>query len=375
LWLARDGADHLTSPHLTFTVDITPMRVLVCGGAGYIGSHTCVALAERGHTPVIVDNFCNSSPVVLDRIAQLSGRALESHHIDIRDADALRLLFAGGRFDAVIHFAALKSVGESCAKPLDYFDNNISGTISLLRAMRAAGVGRFVFSSSATVYGEPSALPIDESAPLSVTNPYGRTKLVAEQLIEDVCAADPGLNAISLRYFNPIGAHPSGLIGEAPNGTPNNLMPYLCQVAVGLRERLQVFGGDWPTIDGTGVRDYIHVMDLAHAHAHAIEALGRLDDSDLEAFVGDPLHGHRPINLGVGRGISVLELVRSFEAACGRAIAYEIVDRRPGDVAEVYADPRLADVLLGWRAELDVDAMCRDAWRWQSMNPNGYDVL
>ncbi|GAA4781076.1 UDP-glucose 4-epimerase GalE [Lysobacter hankyongensis] len=344
------------------------MRILVCGGAGYIGSHTCVVLAERGHEVVIADNFSNSAPAVLDRIARLIGRAPEAHRIDVRDADALARLFAADRsdaasFDAVIHFAALKSVGESCVRPLEYFDNNVSGTIALLRAMRAAGVGRLVFSSSATVYGAPSSLPIDESAPLSVTNPYGRTKLIVEQILEDACAADPGWRAISLRYFNPVGAHPSGLIGEAPSGVPNNLMPYICQVAVGLRERLQVYGGDWPTVDGTGVRDYIHVMDLAHAHAHAIEALGR---------ISDPLHGHRTINLGVGRGISVLELVRAFEAASGRAIPYEIVGRRPGDVAEVYADPRLADTLLGWRAERDVDAMCRDAWRWQSMNPAGY---
>jgi UDP-glucose 4-epimerase len=362
---------------LPFLLSRGSMRILVCGGAGYIGSHTCVVLAERGHEVVVADNFSNSSPAVLQRIARLTGRAPEAHHVDVRDADALARLFAAGRsdapgFDAVIHFAALKSVGESCAQPLEYFDNNISGTITLLRAMRATGVGRLVFSSSATVYGEPSSLPIDESAPLSVTNPYGRTKLIVEQLIEDACVADPQLCAISLRYFNPVGAHPSGLIGEAPSGVPNNLMPYICQVAVGKRDRLQVFGGDWPTIDGTGVRDYIHVMDLARAHAHAIEALGRLDVADPQAFMADPLHGHRAINLGVGRGISVLELVRAFEVASGRAIAHQIVDRRPGDVAEVYADPRLAEALLGWRAELDVDAMCRDAWRWQSMNPDGY---
>jgi len=337
------------------------MRVLVCGGAGYIGSHTCVVLAERGHEIVVVDNFSNSSPVVLDRLAGLIGHAPRTHRIDVRDTQAMTALLAAERFDAAIHFAALKSVGESCTQPLDYFDNNITGTLSLLRAMREAGLDRLVFSSSATVYGVPKSLPIDESAPLSVTNPYGRTKLVVEQLIEDVCAADARLRAISLRYFNPVGAHPSGSIGEAPSGVPNNLMPYICQVAVGKRERLQVFGGDWPTVDGTGVRDYIHVMDLARAHAHAIEAL---DEAPA---------GHRAINLGVGRGISVLELVRAFEAASGRAVPYEIVDRRTGDVAEVYADPRLAEAALGWRAQLDVDAMCRDAWRWQSMNPNGYD--
>ena len=335
------------------------MRVLVCGGAGYIGSHTCVVLAERGHEVTIADNFCNSSPVVLDRLAQLTGRAPDVRNVDVRDAVALAALFAGQRFDAVIHFAALKAVGDSCERPLAYFDNNISGTISLLRAMRDAGVGRLVFSSSATVYGEPQSVPIDEDAPLSSTNPYGRTKLVMEQLIGDVCTADPGLQAISLRYFNPVGAHPSGLIGEAPSGVPNNLMPYICQVAAGKRERLQIFGGDWPTVDGTGVRDYIHVMDLARAHAHALEALKEV-------------RGHLPLNLGAGRGISVLQLVRAFEAASGRDIPYRIVDRRAGDVAEVYADPARAERLLGWRTELDVDAMCRDAWRWQSANPDGY---
>ena len=335
------------------------MRVLVCGGAGYIGSHTCVVLAERGHEVTIADNFCNSSPVVLDRLAQLTGRAPDARNVDVRDAVALAALFAGQRFDAVIHFAALKAVGDSCERPLAYFDNNISGTISLLRAMRDAGVGRLVFSSSATVYGEPQTVPIDEDAPLSSTNPYGRTKLVMEQLIGDVCAADPGLQAISLRYFNPVGAHPSGLIGEAPSGVPNNLMPYICQVAAGKRERLQIFGGDWPTVDGTGVRDYIHVMDLARAHAHALEAL-------------EEVRGHLPLNLGAGRGISVLQLLRAFEAASGRDIPYRIVDRRAGDVAEVYADPARAERLLGWRTALDVDAMCRDAWRWQSANPDGY---
>ena len=346
------------------------MRVLVCGGAGYIGSHTCVALAARGHEAVIVDNHVNSAPAVFDRLARLIGRAPEAHDIDVRDAAALGRLFAAGRFDAAIHFAALKSVGESVAKPLDYFDNNLGGTIALLRAMQAHGVPRLVFSSSATVYGEPERLPLDETARLSVTNPYGRTKLMAEQIVADACAADPRLSAISLRYFNPVGAHPSGLIGESPNGIPNNLMPYVCQVAVGLRPRLQIFGGDWPTIDGTGVRDYLHVVDLARAHVHAIEALAGEGGAAPEA--GHPLHGHTAINLGVGRGISVLELVRAFETASGRPIPYDIVDRRPGDVAEVYADPRLAERLLGWRAELGVDAMCRDAWRWQSMNPDGY---
>ena len=352
------------------------MRVLVCGGAGYIGSHTCVALAERGHEAVVVDNFCNSSPAVMARLQRIIGHAPSLHRVDVRDTEALAALFAGERFDAVIHFAALKAVGESCEKPLDYFDNNIAGTIALLKAMQGAGVRRLVFSSSATVYGDPASVPIDEDAALSATNPYGRTKLVMEQLIGDVCAADPAWQAISLRYFNPVGAHPSGLIGESPNGIPNNLMPYICQVAVGKRERLQVFGGDWPTVDGTGVRDYIHVMDLAQAHVRAVEALGQVEPHPRPGTPGPdahPLHGHSTINLGVGRGVSVLELVRAFEAASGQPVPYRIVDRRPGDVAEVWADASLAQRLLGWKAELDVARMCEDAWRWQSMNPDGYD--
>jgi len=347
------------------------MRILVCGGAGYIGSHTCVALVERGHTPVIADNFSNSVPAVLRRLERLVGRSLEAHRVDVRDAAAMDALMARGHFDAVVHFAALKSVGESCARPLEYFDNNIGGSVVLLKAMAAHGVSRLVFSSSATVYGQPERLPLDEAARLAVTNPYGRTKLVVEQLIDDACAADPRLAAISLRYFNPVGAHPSGLIGEAPNGTPNNLMPYICQVAQGLRAELEIFGGDWPTVDGTGVRDFIHVMDLARAHVDALDALGRLDSGVLED-VDAALRGHNTINLGVGRGVSVLELVRAFEAASGRRIPYRIVGRRPGDVAEVYADARLAEQLLGWKAELGVARMCEDAWRWQSQNPNGF---
>src|SRR5690606_12626568 len=259
----------------------------------------------------------------------------------------------------VVHFAALKAVGESCERPLDYFDNNITGTIHLLQAMRAAGVDKLVFSSSATVYGDPRQVPVKEDAALDVTNPYGRTKLVMEQLIGDLCAAEPAFRAALLRYFNPVGSHASGLIGEDPRGIPNNLMPYICQVAVGLRPKLSVFGGDWPTVDGTGVRDYIHVMDLARAHADAIDYLVREDRNVT-------------VNLGTGRGVSVLELVRAFAAASGREIPYEIVARRAGDVAEVYADPSLANELLGWRAELDIDAMCSDGWRWQSRNPDGY---
>lgn len=337
------------------------MRILVCGGAGYIGSHTCAVLAGRGHELMIADSFVNSSPVVLERLGGILGSIPPSRQVDLRDPHAVASLFAGQRFDAVIHFAALKAVGESCARPLAYFDNNICGTIHLLQEMREAGVGRLVFSSSATVYGDPDAVPVREDAPLRVTNPYGRSKLVMEQLIEDLCQHDPDFRAINLRYFNPVGAHPSGRIGEDPGGEPNNLMPYISQVAVGRRKRLAVYGGDWPTIDGTGVRDYIHVMDLARAHADALEFMLREDRS-------------ATINLGTGCGISVLELIRAFERASGRQVPYRIVDRRVGDVAEVYADPGLALELLGWRAELGVDAMCADAWRWQRMNPHGYAV-
>lgn len=335
------------------------MQILVTGGAGYIGGHTCVVLAERGHRVVIADNFANSSPLVLQRLERVIGAPLACERVDLRNKRELSALFGRHRFDAVVHFAALKAVGESCERPLDYFDNNISGTVNLLQAMRVAGVGQLVFSSSATVYGAPDDVPVREDAPLRVTNPYGRTKLVVEQLIADVCAADARFRAANLRYFNPVGAHASGLIGEDPSGVPNNLMPYLCQVAVGRRERLQVFGGDYPTVDGTGVRDYLHVSDLARAH---VDALEYLDDGK----------GSITVNLGTGRGVSVLQLVHAFEQACGREIPVDIVGRRAGDVAEVYADPTLARQLLGWRAVLDLDAMCRDAWRWQSLNPVGY---
>lgn len=335
------------------------MRILVCGGTGYIGSHTSVVLAGRGHDLVIADNFSNSSPRVLERLQAITGKAPAFERVDLRDRDATHGLLLGGGFDAVVHFAALKAVGESCEKPLDYFDNNITGTIHLLQAMQAAGTKRLVFSSSATVYGDPDRVPVREDAPLRVTNPYGRTKLVMEQLIADLCASDPVFHAAVLRYFNPVGAHPSGMIGEDPSGTPNNLMPYICQVAVGRRDRLSIFGGDWPTVDGTGVRDYIHVMDLARAHADALDTLQR----ERRGFT---------VNLGTGQGVSVLQLVQAFERASGKAVPYQIVARRAGDVAEVYADPSLARSLLHWRAEHDVDAMCRDAWRWQSTNPQGF---
>jgi len=335
------------------------MRVLVCGGAGYIGSHACTVLAARGHDLLVADSFVNSSPHVLGRLARIIGHPVPFRLADLRVRAEVDALFEGPAIDAVVHFAALKAVGESCERPLDYFENNISGTIHLLRAMQDAGVKRLVFSSSATVYGDPESVPVREDAALGSTNPYGRTKLVMEQLIGDLCEADPAFRAANLRYFNPAGAHPSGLIGEDPGGIPNNLMPYISQVAVGRRDRLRVFGGDWPTVDGTGVRDYLHVMDLARAHADAIDYLLREDRS-------------LTVNLGTGRGVSVLELARAFAQASGHDVPYEIVARRPGDVAEVYADPSLAHRLLGWRAELGIEAMCRDAWRWQSMNPEGY---
>ena len=335
--------------------------VLLTGGAGYIGSHTAVELVERGHQVVIVDNFSNSSPVVLDRLRQIVGRDLPCERGDIRDAAFMAAVLQRHAVDAVIHFAALKAVGESCEHPLRYFDNNISGTIRLLEVMREQGVETLVFSSSATVYGQPDSCPIREDAPLRVTNPYGRTKLVMEQLINDVCTAHPQFHAAILRYFNPVGAHASGLIGEDPAGIPNNLMPYVCQVAVGRRQQLSVFGNDYPTPDGTGVRDYIHVVDLARAHVAALDYL--LQEKQ-----------NLTVNLGTGRGISVLELVRAFERASGRTVPVEIAPRRPGDVAECYADPSLAHELLGWQAEYAVDRMCADAWRWQAQNPEGFKL-
>lgn len=336
-----------------------PLSILVCGGAGYIGSHTCVVLAERGHDLVIADNLANASPVVITRLEQLARVPIDLRCVDIRDRPALQGLLEERQFDVVIHFAALKAVGESCERPLEYFENNIAGTISLLQAMQATRVRRLVFSSSATVYGIPEQLPVREGAALDATNPYGRTKLVVEQLLGDLCRHDAQWRVASLRYFNPVGAHPSGMIGEDPSGPPNNLLPYVGQVASGRLGKLSIFGGDYPTIDGTGVRDYIHVMDLARAHADAIDYLMRADRSIT-------------VNLGTGRGVSVLEMVEAFRKASGRDIPYEIVARRPGDVAAVYADPTLANQLLGWQAEFDVEAMCRDAWLWQSLNPMGY---
>lgn len=334
-------------------------RLLVTGGAGYIGSHTAVALLEAGHEVVSLDNYSNSSPRALERVQRIAGRTLTAIEGDVRDAALLARLFAQQAFDGVIHFAALKAVGESVAKPLAYYDNNFGGTVALLQAMQAAAVQRFVFSSSATVYGAPEQLPITEQAPIRTTNPYGASKAMVEQVLRDLAAADAGWSVVSLRYFNPIGAHPSGEIGEDPNDIPNNLFPFICQVAAGKRERLAVFGSDWPTADGTGVRDYLHVVDLAAGHLRAFEYAQRQ-------------HGFTAVNLGTGRGVSVLQLVRAFESATGQAIPFSIVDRRPGDIAACWADPSAAEQLLGWRAERSVGQACADGWRWQSRNPDGY---
>lgn len=334
--------------------------ILVTGGAGYIGSHTVVELLAAGHELLILDNFSNSSPKVLERIAQISGKTPPVIDGDIRDAVLLQKLFATYPIASVIHFAGLKAVGESVEQPMRYYDNNVVGSLRLFEAMAKAGVHRLVFSSSATVYGDPHRVPIDESFPLQVTNPYGRSKLMIEDMLRDIGQADPKWRVALLRYFNPVGAHASGLIGEDPRGIPNNLMPYVAQVAVGRREALSVFGGDYPTPDGTGVRDYIHVVDLARGHLAALDALDRQP-------------GVVATNLGTGRGYSVLEVVAAFERASGKKVAYRIVDRRPGDVAACYADPARAKEMLGWLAERDIDTMCADAWRWQSANPSGFN--
>ena len=333
--------------------------ILITGGTGFIGSHTVVTLAEAGQPVVILDNLCNSSRKVLDRLAKLGASPLEFVQADIRDASALDALFARYDFAGVIHFAGLKAVGESVAQPLRYLENNVSGTLNLLQAMDRANVRRIVFSSSATVYGDPVSVPIPETAALTATNPYGRTKLMCEDALRELHAADPRWSIAILRYFNPVGAHESGLLGEAPNGIPNNLMPYITQVALGQREALQIFGNDYDTPDGTGVRDYIHVVDLALGHLAALRYL-----QDQQASI--------TVNLGTGRGVSVKELADTFAQVTGVPVPYQFVARRPGDVAACYADTRLAQEALGWQAELGVDRMCQDAWRWQSQNPNGY---
>lgn len=335
------------------------MKVLLTGGAGYIGSHTAVECLEAGNEVVVFDNLSNSSVKSLDRVAKITGRQAAFVEGDIRDRAALRRLFEHHAIDAVVHFAGLKAVGESVEKPLLYYDNNIGGSVALFEVMAEAGVKAVVFSSSATVYGDPASVPITEEFSLSATNPYGRSKLVIEEILRDVAHADEGWTVALLRYFNPVGAHVSGLIGEDPRGIPNNLMPYIAQVAVGRRPHLNVFGGDYPTPDGTGVRDYIHVVDLARGH---LAALNRMQ----------ALKGVHTWNLGTGRGVSVLEMVRAFEAASGRPVPYHIVARRPGDVAQCWADPSRAAHDLGWRAIHDLARMCEDTWRWQSGNPEGY---
>lgn len=334
------------------------MRILVTGGCGYIGSHTVTELLHRGYEVGIIDNFCNASPVVLEQLVRVTGTRPACFQLDIRDWDTLTSILGDFRPNAIIHFAALKAVGESWQRPLDYFDNNVGGTVALLKAMQQCNIKRLVFSSSATVYGSPEHCPITEDAPLSVTNPYGRTKLVMEELIGDLCVADSDFRAGILRYFNPVGAHPSGQLGESPLGTPANLMPYICQVAIGRRKQLNVFGNDYDTPDGTGIRDYIHVMDLARAHADALNVLL----NDAQGFT---------VNLGTGRGYSVLDLVHTFEKISGKFIPLHFCPRRVGDVAICYADPSRAVEVLGWKAQLDLERMCEDAWRWQYNYPQG----
>ena len=335
--------------------------VLLTGATGYIASHTWLALWAAGFEVVGVDDFSNSSPLVLDRLQRLGGRPPVFEQASVCDAAAMASVFERHRIDATVHFAAFKAVGESTAQPLAYYANNLGGLLNVCQAMQQHAVKRFVFSSSATVYGDPQELPIRETAPLSATNPYGQTKLVGEQILRDLGAADAQWQTACLRYFNPVGAHESGLIGEDPRGVPNNLMPYVAQVAVGRRPRLQVFGNDYPTPDGTGVRDYIHVSDLAQGHVAAVQRL--LDQP-----------GSLTVNLGTGRGYSVLEVVAAFSAASSRPVPYDIHPRRPGDVAACYADPTLAQQMLGWRAGLDLARMCEDSWRWQSANPQGFEA-
>jgi UDP-glucose 4-epimerase len=333
--------------------------ILLTGATGYIASHTWLALQSAGLRVVGIDDFSNSSPEVLSRLEHLSGQRPAFERADVCDEAALEALFLRERIDAVVHFAAFKAVGESGAKPLAYYGNNLGGLIALARTMQRHGCRRLVFSSSATVYGQPERLPITEDSPLAATNPYGATKLMGETILRDLDRSEPGWAIALLRYFNPVGAHESGLIGESPQGTPNNLMPYVAQVAVGQRDKLRIFGNDYDTPDGTGVRDYIHVLDLADGHVAAVRRL--LDEP-----------GSLTVNLGTGRGHSVLEIVGAYERASGRPIPYEVVPRRPGDVAACYADPSLAQRLLGWHARRDLAAMCGDSWRWQSMNPNGF---
>ena len=337
------------------------MSILVCGGAGYIGSHTCVELLAAGYDIIVADNYYNSCPEAVRRVKEISGKDFRFVEVDLTDAEKVEELFAQNPdIDAVIQFAAYKAVGESVSKPIEYYTNNLTTTLTVLAAMRRHGVNNLVFSSSATVYGDPEKVPIDENSRVGgTTNPYGTSKLMNEMMLTDCCKAYPELNVALLRYFNPIGAHPSGLIGEDPNGIPNNLVPYIAKVAVGALEKVHVFGDDYPTPDGTGVRDYIHVVDLAKGHVAAIKKL----EQKPGLFI---------CNLGTGKGYSVLEVIKAYEKACGKTLPYVIDPRRPGDIATVYADPAKAKNELGWVAEYGIEDMCADSWKWQSMNPNGY---
>lgn len=336
------------------------MNVLVTGGAGYIGSHTCVELLDAGHNIIVVDNLYNSKEEALERVKELTGKTLTFHKVDLLDREALDDVFKSHSIDSVIHFAGLKAVGESVSIPLRYYHNNITGTVILCEFMAKYNIKKIVFSSSATVYGDPHKVPITEDFPLSATNPYGRTKLMIEEILGDLYVSDNAWDISILRYFNPVGAHPSGRIGEDPNGIPNNLLPYISQVAVGKLQKLSVYGNDYPTHDGTGVRDYIHVVDLAIGHLRALEVL-------------DGHHGVKAYNLGTGKGYSVLDVVKAFEKASGKPVPYKIVGRRPGDIASCYADPAMAERELGWAAKRNLDDMCKDTWNWQSKNPNGYE--
>ena len=344
------------------------MSVLVTGGAGYIGSHTCVELLNEGYDVVVIDNLCNSSKESLTRVEEITGKQVKFYEADIRDKDALDRIFSDEDIEAVIHFAGLKAVGESVAKPLEYYFNNITGTLVLCDIMRKHNVKNMVFSSSATVYGIPKRVPMDETFPTGATNPYGRTKLMLEEIFKDLYVSDNDWNIILLRYFNPIGAHKSGLIGEDPNGIPNNLVPYIQQVAIGKLDCLGVYGDDYDTPDGTGVRDYIHVVDLAIGHIKALEKLKEMNENPNVKEKGVLTY-----NLGTGHGYSVLEVLRSFEKVVGKPIKYEIKDRRPGDIATCYADTKKAKEELGFVAERGIEEMCEDAWRWQQKNPNGYE--
>ncbi|MBO4336856.1 MAG: UDP-glucose 4-epimerase GalE [Lachnospiraceae bacterium] len=336
------------------------MKVLVTGGAGYIGSHTCVELLDSGYETVVVDNLLNSNKKAIDRVEQITGKKVTFYEEDLRDKETIKKILADEKPDCVIHFAGLKAVGESVVKPLEYYENNIGGTLNLVEAMRDAGCRNIIFSSSATVYGDPAFVPITEECPKgNPTNPYGRTKSMLEQILTDMHTADERWNVILLRYFNPIGAHKSGLIGEDPKGIPNNLVPYVAQVAIGKLESLGVFGDDYDTPDGTGVRDYIHVVDLAKGHVKAIDKIK--DDPGVKIY-----------NLGTGKGYSVMDVVKAFSAASKREIPYTVKPRRPGDIATCYADASLAKKELGWEAEYGIDEMCADSWKWQSMNPDGY---